>query len=60
VNDANEEFGLETIKKMLTSHRDSTPQEIIESVLFEIKQFAGKRNQHDDITMMIIQSEAIK
>jgi serine phosphatase RsbU (regulator of sigma subunit) len=60
VNEKNEEFGLETIKKLLTSHRDSTPKEIIENVLSEIKQFAGKRDQHDDITMMIIQSEAIR
>ena len=60
VNEKNEEFGLETIEKLITSHSDSKPEDIIESVLFEVKQFAGKRDQHDDITMIIIQSEAIQ
>lgn len=60
VNEKDEEFGIEPIEKLMSSYCNAKPQEIIEKVLREITIFAGEHEQHDDITIVIIQSEGMQ
>ncbi len=58
VNEAENEnkdfFGLDVLKKVLTSGNDKPAKEILEEILSEIKKFRGRAYQNDDITMTMV------
>ena len=51
-NDAREEFGEERLVKALRRRRDSSPRDILASVVDEVHQFSP-HEQHDDITLIV-------
>jgi sigma-B regulation protein RsbU (phosphoserine phosphatase) len=44
-------FGEERLEKTLRDNRQKPLKELLESVLASVKQFAGEREQSDDITL---------
>ena len=51
-NDAGEEFGEEGVVQSLYRHRGLAPQEMVQAILADVRQF-GTQEQHDDITLMV-------
>lgn len=60
VNVNDEEFGNVRLKEIIIKEKDNSPDDLIEKILKEIKQFEGKREQFDDITMVVLQSKGDK
>jgi sigma-B regulation protein RsbU (phosphoserine phosphatase) len=54
MNEADEEFGEQRLQKILLDNRNNSSENIIKSVLNEVRKHAGNRPQSDDITLMII------
>jgi len=59
-NDAAEKFGKERIGGILRSHHRQSAALILQAILGAIEGFRGKRQQEDDITLMIIKAEAVE
>jgi sigma-B regulation protein RsbU (phosphoserine phosphatase) len=59
-NDAAEKFGKERIGGILRSHHRQSAAIILQAILGDIEGFRGKRQQEDDITLMIIKAEAVE
>ena len=57
INGNNEFFGVERLENTLSAHKSSSKESIIESVLSDVKKFAGNTNQNDDITMLTLTAE---
>ena len=57
VNEKDEEFGTQRLNGILNQGGDGEPKEIIDMVAKEIKDFAGSRDQFDDITMVVVHAE---
>ena len=53
-NKKKEEFGIETLQKLMQENRDMSAQELLDRVVGRLNQFMGKVDQHDDITLLII------
>jgi serine phosphatase RsbU (regulator of sigma subunit)/catechol 2,3-dioxygenase-like lactoylglutathione lyase family enzyme len=51
-NDAGEEFGEERLVEALRRHRQLSSEEVLASVVDEVRQFSP-REQHDDITLIV-------
>lgn len=51
-NNAGEEFGEERLIAALRQNRGSSPQDLLDSIVKEVRRFSG-REQHDDITLII-------
>jgi len=60
VNEQDEEFGLKPIEQLISTNQNAPPEVLMEKVMREITIFAGENEQHDDITMVIIQSEGME
>jgi Na+/proline symporter len=50
-------FGDERLCEMLKEHHDRPPQEIIDSVLHQVRLFTGVRNFNDDVSLVIMRVE---
>ncbi len=57
VNEGDEEFGVERLYGLLEQEENTPPDIIIEKMVREIRKFAGNREQFDDITMVVLQSQ---
>jgi serine phosphatase RsbU (regulator of sigma subunit) len=51
-NEAGDEFGEEGILRSLNRHRELAPQEMVQAILTDVREF-GTQDQHDDITLMV-------
>ena len=52
-NRKKEEFGAETLQKVLLENRDLSAREIVEKVVSHLNRFVGKADPHDDLTLII-------
>lgn len=52
MNHEGEEFGEERLTEALRQHRESSSQDLLDSVVDEVQQFS-EREQHDDITVIV-------
>jgi len=59
VNEKDEEFGTEYLQELL-KEEDCPPDDMIEKIVRKIREFAGRREQFDDITMVVLQSEGVE
>ncbi len=57
MNSKKEEFGLERLVKTVQENREKTTDQLVETILENIKRHAGEAIQSDDITLMIIKRE---
>ena len=53
-NDAGEEFSDERLVERVQSHRKGTPQEILDSLLNDVRVFSGNAPQSDDLTIVMV------
>ncbi len=56
INEKDEEFGTDRLEAIIRREPYCKAENLIESVIREIKEFAGKMEQFDDITMVVLQS----
>jgi sigma-B regulation protein RsbU (phosphoserine phosphatase) len=56
-NEAEELFGTDQLCSLLATHREKPPEDIIDTVLQEVAQFAGAEGVQDDISMVIMKVE---
>jgi len=54
MNKAKEEFGEERLLKAVEQFANKTSDEILEGIFAEMKSFAGKAPQHDDMTLVVV------
>ncbi len=54
MNSNYEQFGEERLEKLILEHKDRTAEEIIDTVIKEVRKHAGAHPQSDDITMMVV------
>jgi len=54
MNAKNEEFEMTRLSNLIIQHKDLNCKEIINLLYKEIKKFAGKKLQHDDITVIAV------
>ena len=59
-NSAGEKFGKERIGEILRSHHRRSAALILQAILLAIEGFRGKRQQEDDITLMVIKVKAVE
>ncbi len=53
-NRKKEEFGIETLQKVLQECRNMSAQGILDAAVGRLNHFMGKADQHDDITLLIV------
>lgn len=53
-NSKDEEYGMERLSNVTSININKNAEEILNSVVDDIKKFIGKTKQHDDMTMVII------
>jgi serine phosphatase RsbU (regulator of sigma subunit)/catechol 2,3-dioxygenase-like lactoylglutathione lyase family enzyme len=51
-----EEFGEERLRDVLAKHRSLTADAMVSSVVDEVRRFSQPREQHDDITLIIVKA----
>jgi sigma-B regulation protein RsbU (phosphoserine phosphatase) len=56
-NRKKEEYGIETLQKMITENRHLSAQGILDRTVRSLNQFMGKADQHDDITLIVVKIE---
>lgn len=54
INEDNEEFSYEGIEKVLNESKNSLPNEVINSMSHSLEEFVGKKEQFDDVTMVVV------
>ena len=54
-NRKKEEYGVEQLEKALRVHRRRPVQEILDDTVKDVTRFIGKAEQHDDMTLIIVQ-----
>ena len=54
MNENNEQFGEERLKKVILKNRKLSAQKMIRKIQNEVKTFTGKRPQFDDLTLMVL------
>jgi len=54
MNGNQEQFGEERLQALLLEQKNSSAEEIIDSVVREVRKHAGVHPQSDDITIMVI------
>ena len=47
-------FGRERLASEIRSHREQTPEELIQHIYHTLQIFQGDQPQHDDVTMVIV------
>ncbi len=58
MNESEEEYGEERLRKLISNHIEESPDKIIENILSDVSKFVGKASQWDDMTLMIIKRDA--
>ncbi len=56
-NRKKEEYGIETLQKMISDNRHLSAQGILDQTVRSLNQFMGKADQHDDITLIVVKIE---
>jgi serine phosphatase RsbU (regulator of sigma subunit) len=54
LNDANEEFTDERLLASVDAHRHSSPQELLDGLLADVRAFCGTATPNDDITIVVV------
>ena len=54
MNKEKEEFGDDRFEESIEKHSGGTAEEILQGVFQDVKLFAGKAEQHDDMTMVVV------
>lgn len=54
MNENKDEFGLKQLKKIISKCKNENANKIINNIHKKIEQFAGKADQHDDITIVVV------
>jgi sigma-B regulation protein RsbU (phosphoserine phosphatase) len=54
MNEREEEFGEERLVDAIARHRGKSAQVMIRDICEEVREFAGDRPQHDDMTMVVV------
>lgn len=49
-----EEFGMERVEAMLRTHKADTAEQIVDALASSLNQFAGDREQEDDVTFVVV------
>ena len=57
LNDAGEEYSDERLVAAVESHRGRAPQELLDALLADVRQFSGRATQNDDVTMVVVRYE---
>ncbi|HWP81361.1 MAG TPA: SpoIIE family protein phosphatase [Bacteroidota bacterium] len=52
-NSSEEEYGLERLKALVSSHANSSAQHLRDRIIEDIRQFTGQTPQHDDLTLVV-------
>ncbi len=55
VNAQKEEFGFDRLRQFLARHAHLTAEELIEALVKEVRTFANRVDQNDDITVVVLQ-----
>jgi sigma-B regulation protein RsbU (phosphoserine phosphatase) len=58
MNGNHEQFGEERLQSLVLEHKDRSAEEIIDTIVKEVRKHAGAHPQSDDITMMVIKRVA--
>ncbi len=53
-NESDEAFGEERLAAVLAQYRDTTASELVDEIITAAKQFAGRREQTDDMTVVVL------
>src|SRR6185436_2203770 len=54
LNEAGDEFTDERLLASIEAHRSKPPQELLESLLADVRAFCGQATPNDDVTMVIV------
>ncbi len=54
-NKRKDEFGVEALQKSLQTHHKLDIQQVLERTIADVTQFIGKAEQHDDMTLIVVQ-----
>ena len=54
MNNNNEQFGEERLQHLILENKHRTAEEIIDTIITEVRKHAGAHPQSDDITMMVV------
>ena len=54
MNGSHEQFGEERLQALVLEHKNRSAEEIIDTIVKEVRKHAGAHPQSDDITMMVI------
>lgn len=57
-NEQGDEFGEERLKEALLRHRSLPANAVLSSVVEEVRRFSSPREQHDDITLIVVKTSA--
>lgn len=57
MNAREEEFGDESLERVVLTCRDQSPEELTESVMQEVKRFIGEVSPSDDTTLLVLRRE---
>ncbi len=56
MNEEKEEFGTTRLNALLNKYGDLGPEELMENIVRELKEFAGEEEQSDDVTMVVLKA----
>ena len=54
LNEQNQLFGRKRVVQLLTGCANKTPKEVVDTIITEVKQYAGNMEQSDDLTLLVI------
>ena len=54
LNEQNQLFGRKRVVQLLTGCANKTPKEVVDTIITEVKQYAGNMEQGDDLTLLVI------
>jgi sigma-B regulation protein RsbU (phosphoserine phosphatase) len=54
MNDNQEQFGDSRLENLIRTHRNETPDGLIEKIVAAVKSFVGGATQTDDMTLVVV------
>jgi sigma-B regulation protein RsbU (phosphoserine phosphatase) len=54
MNRTREEYGAERLSSSIEAHAQKDASGILDGVLTDMRQFVGKAEQHDDVTLVVV------
>ena len=54
MNNNGDEFGEERLQQIISQNGQCSADDLLNKITREVKKFAGKAEQHDDITMVVV------